>query len=54
MPKLTDMEIRQRMLNDKAIKARDAMPERPFKYVNKTLSRTNAVLARRATFKQAV
>lgn len=55
MPKLSDLEIRRRLMQDKAIKSDVPMevPKQNPRFVNKQLSRINAIIARRATFKQA-
>lgn len=51
MPKLSQTEIRRRLLANGAVKERAPMPERQKVNVDRTLSRLNAILARRATFK---
>lgn len=53
MPKLSQSELRARLVSSGAIKERQPMPERPKFMVDRTLSRLNAILARRSTFKQA-
>lgn len=55
MPKLSDLEIRRRLMQDKVVRSNDAVeiPQRKRDvFVCKVLSRTNACLARRQTFKQ--
>lgn len=53
MPKMSAQEIRARLIKNGDIQGKVEMPTRTNTYVNKVLSRTNAILARRATFKQA-
>lgn len=52
MPKMSQTEIRRRLLANGAIKERAPMPERPKFMVDRTMSRLNAILFRRSTFKQ--
>lgn len=52
MPKLSQTEIRRRLLANGAVKERAPMPERQKVNVDHTLSRLNAILFRRNTFKQ--
>lgn len=53
MPKLSQMEIRRRLVSSGAVKERAPMPERQKFMVDRTMSRLSAVLARRSMFKQA-
>jgi hypothetical protein len=52
MPKLTPNEIRARLLKNGDIQSREPMPIRVNVAANKQLSRLNAILSRRTTFKQ--